>query len=188
MDALRRDINEYLYHEFGKDGEESDVTDTWPFTLTLVADEHELVVFEFHDDEPYFAVASDALDFMPQAGMTIEDLRLQHIGSMWIGSRNPVDLDTTRLGDDSVPRTLERRAAIRALGAAIVPEDRLEILEGLYLQTEARYIGLFRERDAERAFTAGLTNTPIYVAFPEASSWRRVAWAVGSWLQIQSRR
>ena len=33
MDALKRDVNGYLFLEFGVDGDESRVSEDWPFAL-----------------------------------------------------------------------------------------------------------------------------------------------------------
>jgi hypothetical protein len=183
MTNLRLELNHYLFLEFGVDGDESSVTETWPFRLQLVHEGEDLTVFEFEEDKPYFAIAGDALDFMSQAGMTVHDLLKQHRGSVWIGSRGPVDLDTSRLGETAVPPAIQRRKELELLGSQNAPGQAVEILEGLYLEAEAKYLGLFRVRGSEEVFVAGLVGAPISVPFPAASAWRRLAWGVGSWLQ-----
>ena len=184
MDDLKTEINEYLFLEFGVDGDESSVSEDWPFKLRRLAETSDLTVFEFHDDEAYFAVAGESLDFLPQAGMTIDDLLVQRSGSRWIGARDPVDLSTVRLGDPVVPSTKERRRRLEELAAENMPGEGAEILEGLFLGSEQRYLALFGTANVEEAMIVGLPDTaPIFVPFPQASPSRRLAWGVGQWLK-----
>ena len=183
MENLQRTLNEYLFHECAVEGDESLVSEAWPFKLREVGQAPGLTVFEFDDDKPYFAIAGRSLNFMPKAGMTFADFLLQNTGSNWIGARDPVDLSTSMPGDASVPSTLERRHALEALGAHALGERNVQILEGLFLRGERRYLGLFRRPDTEEAFVAGLSATPTSVTFFEAPAWRGLAWGVGAWLQ-----
>jgi len=183
MDDIRRILNEYLFHECDVEGNESLISETWPFELRAVGQVRDLTVFEFDNDEPYFALAGESLNFMPKAGMTFRDLLLQDAGAKWIGAREPVDLATTVLGDPSVPSSLERRAALEALGTQALEAKEVQILEGLYLRTERRYVGLFRRSKEEDGMIAGLSSSPTRVGFSGASAWRRLAWGVGDWLQ-----
>jgi hypothetical protein len=187
MDDLRIDLNGYLFLEFGVDGDESRVSEDWPFELHKLVETPDLTVFEFQADDAYFAVAGESLNFLPQAGMTVDDLLLQHTGANWIGARHPIDLSAVRLGDPAVPSGRDRRSHLEALAEATIPGKAVEILEGLFLCDEQRYLGLFRTSDAEGATLAGLPDTPpIIVPFPGASSWRRLAWGVGQWLRRRS--
>src|SRR4051812_724628 len=118
----KRDINLYLFYEFGMEGEEEQVAEDWPFELRNVgsirADIYESDVYEFSDDEGiYFAYELDGLTFYPAEGLSIEQLQLQEEGSRWIGRHDSIDLNTVRIGDDAVPRTPERRAAIMELAS-----------------------------------------------------------------------
>lgn len=115
--------------------------------------------------------------------MHFNDLVLQTKGSRWIGARDPVDLATSRLGDGEVPSGIERRHALQALGEATLRESPIEILEGLYLCTEKRYLGLFTALGGELAVVAGLDSLRVEVPFPTASPWRRLSWGIGAWLQ-----
>jgi hypothetical protein len=124
------------------------------------------------------------LNVLPQAGMTVDDLMLQHSGAKWIGARYPIDLSVVRLGDPTVPSGVERRRQLEALGSATVPGEAVDILEGLFLCSEQRYLALFGKSSKNEAVIAGLPDTPpIVVPFPRASSWRRLAWGVGQWLK-----
>jgi hypothetical protein len=182
VEDLRKSLNEYLFYEFGLDleADQSKLSDTWPFELREVGRADDLIVFEFEDDEPYFALAGPSLNFLPKAGMTFDDLVLQHAGSRWIGVRDPVDLTMSRPGDDAVPSGLERRRALKELGERLLPGQHVEILEGLFLRTDQRYLALFRVAGAAEAIAVGIpSSSTIAVGFPEASAWRRLAWAVG---------
>jgi hypothetical protein len=186
MDELKTIVNDYLFLEFDVDGDESRVSQDWPFELRKLVETPELTVFEFHDDQAYFALAGDALNFLPQSGMSVDDLMLQQSGAKWIGARDPVDLSEVRLGDAAVPPGSERRRHLEALGAATAPGEAVEILEGLFLLTEQRYLALFKRSGQPEAVVGGLPDAvPIAVPFPQASSWRRLAWGVGRWLQGQ---
>jgi len=183
MENLQKSLNDYLFYELDVEGDESLISETWPFNLRLIGEAPGLTVFEFDDDEPYFALAGKSLDFMTKAGMTFEDLVLQHHGASWIADRDPVDLAMSILCEPSVPSALERRRALEALGADALSGRPAEILEGLFLRRERQYLGLFGLPGESDAFVVGLSPTPINVSFPNASVWRRLAWGVGMWLQ-----
>ena len=187
MENLERELNEYLFLEFDLEGDESLISETWPFKFRLLGEVANLTVFEFDDDEPYFALAgSNSLDFMAKAGMTLDDLQLQRTGSQWIADRDPVDLQTSMPGEASVPPGLERQKALESLGERALGGSGVKVLEGLFLRAERRYLGLFGRLDEEDAFVVGLSATPLLVKFPDASVWRRLAWGVGAWLQRDS--
>lgn len=186
MDDIKTELNGYLFLEFGVDGDESRVSEEWPFELRKLAETSDLTVFEFYDDDAYFAMAGDSFNFLPQAGMTVDDLLLQHNGAKWIGARDPIDLSVVRLGDPAVPSGIERRRRLETLGAETIPGEAVDILEGLLLCSEQRYLALFGRSGGEEAMIAGLPDSPpIGVPFPRASSWRRLAWGVGQWLKRQ---
>ena len=105
MQDLRKGLNEYLFHEFGLDVEadESKVSATWPFELREVGRAADLIVFEFEDDQPYFALAGRSLNFLSKAGMTFDDLVLQDAGSRWIGARDPIHLSMSKPGTPPFP-------------------------------------------------------------------------------------
>ena len=181
VESLRRSLNEYLFYELDVDGDLSQTSESWPFDLRLLGRTPDLTVFEFDDDEPYFAVAGRSLNVLAQAGMTFEDLVLQDSGASWIDARDPVDLALSMLGESSVPSALERRRALETLGTEALSGREVEILEGLFLRRERQYLGLFGLPGEQDAVVVGLP-TLINVSFPEASVWRRLAWGVGIWL------
>ena len=53
MSELRLQMNEYLALEFSTDGTPSENV---PFALTLAHQDSDLVIFEFDEDEPFFAI------------------------------------------------------------------------------------------------------------------------------------
>ena len=186
MDDLKAELNHYLFLEFGEEGDESQVSATWPFELRELASTPDFTVFEFHDDEPYFALAGNCLNFFTQSGMTVDDLMVLNEGSRWIEVRDPISLADVKLGDPSVPSGLERSQRLQELGAVTLPGGVVEILEGLFLRREQCYLALIRRAGDDEAVIAGLPDSAsITVPFPEASSWRRLAWGVGQWLRSQ---
>jgi len=192
VEDLRRRLNEYIFYEFGLDldEDESKVSDTWPFEFREVGRAQDLIVFEFDDgDDRFFALAEPSLNFLPKGGMTFDDLVVQYCGSKWIAARNPIDLSMSMPGDEIVPSGLERRRSIEEMGARALPGREVEILEGLFLRTERQYLALFREVGATEAIVVGLpSSSTIVVGFPAASPWRRLAWAVGWWIQSSGPR
>src|SRR5262245_3096063 len=189
MDDLKTEINRYLFREFDVDGDESRVSETWPFELRKLVETADLTVIEFHDDQAYFALADDGLNFIPQAAMGVDDLMLQRSGATWLWARDPIDLSEVRLNDPTVPSSKDRRRQLESLGAATLPGRTVEILEGLFLGSNQQYLGLFRLSGRDEAIVSGLPDTlPIVVPFAGATGWRRLAWGVGWWLERQGDR
>jgi hypothetical protein len=185
--SLERTLNEYLFFEFGKgdDADEARISDTWPFALRRLDDRCGQPVFEFEDDQPYYALVQRACWFTPKAGMDLDALRRRLAGAAWIAERDPVDLATSRPGDAGVPSLLERRRTLEALGAAVFPGQPFVVREGVFLVTERRTLGLVGIAGEPDAVVVGLSQ-PILAPFPEASSACRLAWGVGRWLDLQS--
>ena len=187
MSSIERDLNEYLFLEFGLDLEEDEsrVSESWPFELRKVADLEDGPVFEFDDDhEPFFAFGG-TFNFLPKAGMDLEALVVQLRGARWMSSRDPISLEMSMPGHPSVPSGLERRRALELLGQEVLGRTSVEILEGLFLRTEQKYLGLFQAASETEAVVGGLSRR-IVVGFPEASGWRRLAWGVGQWLKEEA--
>lgn len=64
MESIERDLNAYLFLEFGMEGEETSISETWPFSLRRLGEIGVGVIFEFIDnDEPYFAISGPCLSF-----------------------------------------------------------------------------------------------------------------------------
>jgi len=96
MGSIEHDLNAYLFLEFGMEGEETSISETWPFSLRRLGEIGVRVIFEFDDDdEQYFAISGPCLDFLPKNGMTIDDLALQFVGSEWIAAQDSVSLAMT---------------------------------------------------------------------------------------------
>ncbi len=186
MDSLKRDLNKYLFYEFGMDGDESSISETWPFTLRPVGNIEGRTVLEFDDDEPFFALAGSSFNFLPKQGMSVDDLALQFVGSDWIAAQDPVSLEESRPGDDSVPSGIERRRVLAELGSHATQVPRAEVLEGLFLRSGRRYLGLFGVPNELEAVVGGL-DTPIRVGHARCSAWRRLAWGVGQWIRSERR-
>jgi hypothetical protein len=188
MMSGREMINEYLFYEFGYDlqYDPSAIADDWPFELQMVGTIHSLrewlEVFEFAaDGEIYFVLSGDTLAFYPVAEMTLEDLQLQHNGTVWIAHQDPIDLTTSRIGDDLVPSIDERRAAIEDLGASAGVSPR--IIEGLYLRNTGTYLAFIEDPRTGTGLMVGNGIEPQAVGFAQASAWRRLALGVGRMLQ-----
>lgn len=177
---IEQQLNEYLMLEFGMDEEEGQPTSSWPFKLQPIGRIQQGSgppdVFLFHDDQPYFALAVDSLDFMPQNNMTFEELKLQFQGSSWIAKNNPIDLDTTRIGYENIPNNIDRRNAVESLGKKIVPNPI--ILEGIFLIKLGIYIALVENPENQKGYFIGTNLVPNKIGWQNASPWRRLSIAV----------
>jgi hypothetical protein len=187
MGTIERDLNAYLFLEFGmeEEGEETSISETWPFSLRRLGELGVREIFEFDDaDEPYFAIGGPCLDFLPKSGMTIDDLGLQFLGYEWIAAQDPVSLAESRPGDDSIPSGIERLRVLEELGRHATGDPCAEIMSGLFLRNSRRYLGLFRVPNELEAVVGGL-DTPISVGLDRCSAARRLEWGVGQWIRSQ---
>ena len=119
--------------------------------------------------------------------MTFDDLALQYVGGDWLEAQDPVSLEESRPGDDSIPSGIERQRALEELGRNVTGDPRAEIMYGLFLRNSRRYLGLFRVPNESEAVIGGL-ETPIRVGLDECSAGRRLAWGVGQWIRSQRER
>ncbi len=180
VSTVERELNEYLFHELGAEGDASAISADWPFRLRPLGSIAGRAIFELESDgEEFFALAGTGLDVLPRRGMQVDDLALQLRGGDWIAARDPVGLEESRLGDDSVPAAVERRRALTELAADALGVSPVEILEGFYLRREQRYVALAGAPGAVDAWVVGL-GTPLRVEHAACSAWRRLAWGVGS--------
>jgi hypothetical protein len=184
----KTEINRYLFFEFGVEGEEDQVSDTWPFELRFldVVDlgDEQINVFHFtEDNDEYFVLDGNALNFQSTEGMSLEDLRALLLGSKWIGRRDPIDLNTTRIGDELVPPTPVRRAAIMEIIEKSFGKDRtVRILEGLLLRGHGQYLALVQDELSSEIFVVGSDITPYPVRLIEGLESRLLSFGVGEML------
>ena len=186
----KKDINEYLYYEFGVDSDESSISEDWPFHLHFVGiltwQGERTDFYEFTDGETdYYAQEGD---FFPKAGMTLEDISFQDLGQQWIGEQNPVDLNTVIIGDDQVPTSIERRHNIESLARIALGESAVfHVVEGLFLRKTNSYLALLETSDGGNAVVVGTELNPVTVGFPTASSYRRLSYALGKLLHDENK-
>jgi hypothetical protein len=190
IQSVRQKVNEYLIMEFGvdSDGGTRPATETWPFELTsagrIAPGPGDPDVFIFQLEEPYYALNVVTLHCYPVAGMSMENLITQFSGAGWLATQEPIDLSTSATGLLGVPSIPERREAITSLvTSAYDTETSFRILEGLYLRKTIRYYALIELTESHKTAFIGTGITPFEIGFPMASSWRRLAYAVG--LSIQ---
>jgi hypothetical protein len=167
----KAEINQYLALEFGV---EDTASDAQPFVLTelatLPSGTH---VFEFSDGETdYFVLDGASLGYLPKEGLEIQELADQEAGAAWVSSQDPVDLDTSRLGDPNVPSVLERRRVLRELAAQVTTQP--ELLEGLFLCKTRQYVALLQDSSTRRRFVVGSELPPIECPARKLSPWRVV--------------
>jgi hypothetical protein len=190
--SMRREVNAYLFFEFGFDdaADEEAVTESWPFVLESLGrldfPGRSVELFRFtDDDEVFYATGGDLFDVFRAAGMEPRDLQTEALGSRWVAEREPVDLHTARPDDPTIPRSLERRAAIGTLiqdrlSVEVVPR----ILEGIYLQKSREYLALVADPvGGSDAVLITARTPPQRVEFAGASPHRRLSIAVGRLLE-----
>jgi hypothetical protein len=181
--SIKRDLNEYLAVEWGHEGE---VGEDNPFSLhhlgSLAVHGTSSEVFEFLEDgERFFALSGRTLSYLPAGQMSLEDLRVQELGRDWLGQREPIDLGTSRIGDERVPTAVERRETIHALIAQVgLDPSTTRILEGLFLLTDGRYVALVESCDGDRVAVVDGVAAPIAAVMAGLSAWRQLAYAVGA--------
>ncbi len=183
--AIKKALNDYLYAEYGFDEDEALVSDHWPFELRplgtiqmLAGDVH---VFEFDDGtETCFGISGYSTTFYAVDGMSLDQLYLQMIGSEWIAYKEPVDLDTVRLGYDDIPSIKQRRATIEALAAQAFPSDPApRICEGLFLPATQEYIALVQSSISGDVAVVGSRIEPWPIHISTTSAWRKLAFGIG---------
>jgi hypothetical protein len=141
-------------------------------------------VYRFELEEPYFVLDIGTPHCYPVAGMTIQDLSQQFAGASWLSVREPIDLSTSATGLLGVPSIPERREAVTSLVTnSFGTEASFKILECLYLRKEMRYYALVEMTDTKKTFLISNALKPAEVPFPQASSWRRLAYGVGQCLR-----
>ena len=182
----KKELNEYLFLEFGLEGDLSSVSEDWPFQLrdfaTIRQRGEGISVYVFaSESEEYFAISPEC-NFYPVAGMTARDLQIQMDGFAWIGEREPITLETVFLGDGSVPSTKERHTVIRQLADNVLSNQKAyEILDGLYLRSTGMHVALIKRGEKEGLILSDRFE-PRRVGFPEASPWRRLSVGIGELL------
>ncbi len=190
ISAVKQKLNDYLLMEFGveSNGGTRLATDSWPFELTpagrITPGSGNPDVFIFQLEEPYYALTIGTLHCYPVAGMSVENLKMQFSGAGWLAVQEPIDLSTSATGLLGIPSIPERREAITALvTSAYDTETSFRILEGLYLRKTIRYYALVEITETHKTMMIGNGIPPLEIGFPSASSWRRLAYAVGLYLQ-----
>lgn len=181
--SLRREINEYLALEWGLEGRE--VADDAPFNLSHVADlvigTRAVALFTFEaDGDRYFATGGTHFSFSAAGEMSAEDYHFQEVGAAAIAQRDPVDLNTSRLGDPSVPPAVERRQAIHEMvQAAGLKPTEVTVKEGLFLVADGGAAALVETADGSRLAIVDGETAPVDPVMHGLSSWRQLAHTVG---------
>ncbi|MBK8478134.1 MAG: hypothetical protein IPL39_18055 [Opitutaceae bacterium] len=177
---MKRELNEYLFLEFGVEGTELQISESWPFELKevgVVEGEH---VFEFeNDDEEFLAVYGRCLRFESKDGADLELLGRQIRGSRWIGARGPVSLSTSRGEHPVVPMIPERRTKIEELACGLGRTGVPQILEGLFLEKSREYLALVELPDEEVVHVVGSSIQIPDIPKSAVSAWKVLSRAVG---------
>jgi hypothetical protein len=182
--SSQQHLNEYLYHEFGLDVEKPnrEPDSSWPFKLkrlgSIETEAGSYNVFTFDAGELHYALDGPVTQFFPVSGMSLEDVRLQLLGESWLGRQRPVGIDTSVIGDDTVPPLQERLRATQGL-ADLVSGD---VTIGLFLKSCAEYVVLARRVPDRTVFVVGSSITATEARCPDAPDYRRLTASLGDLL------
>ena len=194
----KKEINEYLFYEFGYscDYEEeenfslSDVSDDWPFRLrevgTIKRKESEHLIFQFedhgeHGDESYYVIDAEPLGYYPVSGMSIQDVQYEVDGSSWIEEQNPISLSLVIL-DDDIPGTPERRNQVKELASKYYGDVSIEIHDIIYFREKRTYLALIRPANHCRNIVLGTEVPPLEVKFNNITTSSSISHTIGMWL------
>jgi len=181
MQSVEQSLNEYLYYEFGFDVHESDKQPApdWPFRLQPVGAIHapdgRYTLFAFDANGPHYVLDGPSVQFFPTDTMGSDEVRNQLTGEWWLRQQNPVGLETSVLGDDSVPSLPDRRRAIKRLANAVPGTATI----GLFLRSSSQYLAYVKPAGDSAAVVVG-SNLPLrHASCPGTSDYRRLLATLG---------
>ena len=188
---MKRDLNQYLYYEFGVDDEnerDAKISDNWPFKLEFIGKiniKNEVItVYAFEDDnEKFFGIDGDLISYFPQGSMDLKNLKRQFLGSKWMSQFEIINLETVVLDDAHVLSTEERRNHIKNLAKKICTTKACHILEGLFLKDAQEYIALVKFEQDKNAHIIGDRIKVRNIPFDDVSPWRRLAVGIGKLIE-----
>jgi hypothetical protein len=180
----KRNINEYLFYEFGFDIEddENKISENYPYKLNSIGDfeinKEKIKVYEFTDNgRKNVVLHGKSLSTFEAQGMRLDDLYFQKLGSWWIGKSNPIDLNTSKMGYDNIPSLSIRRQEIEKLTLKVPSSEKPAVLTGLYLIDNQQYLGLFKTENNK--YIVGTEFMDKIDKFNDISSWRLLSWGIG---------
>ena len=180
---MKTELNEYLFDEFGVEGDRTQLSEAWPFVLseTAVVDgEH---YFEFEaDGDRYYAIYGSSIRMRKKEG-SLSDMKLQERGAKWIGSRGPVDLNTSRGEHPVVPLIPQRRARIEELAQQVRSGTPVKILEGLFLERTREHLALIEFAGEDFVHVVGDHVCITGIPKSSLSAWMILSRAIGHYIE-----
>ena len=179
--------NEYLFYEFGYEDEDQvdRISDTWPFSFNHV-DTFDIAgtkteVFEFKDGEDeFYLVDGFSLTFYGKGDLESKYIEMFLIGKHWIGQNDPIDLNTSKLGEPDIPKIPERKQKIEQLCLQHLGDCNCEILEGLFLKRKSQYIAIARCNKDGKTSIVGDKIVVRKIPFENLSPWKRLSIGIGN--------
>lgn len=182
-----RNYNEYLYHEFGFNGEDqlNKISDTWPFSFVHVGTFDiagtKTEVFEFNDGEDeFYLVDGSSLTFYDKGDLESKYVEMFLVGSHWIGNNDPIDLNTSKLGETDIPKIPERKQKIEQLCLQHLDDGNCQILEGLLLKKKNQYLAIVRCNKDGKFSIVGDKIVVRKIPFENLSPWKRLSIGIGN--------
>lgn len=181
-----KNYNQYLYFEFGwfDEDEESRISEDWPYKISPVAElevnRTQTKILEFQEnEETYYLVDGDSLNFYQKDGLSLKTLRMLLEGSSWIGEKDPVDLNTMDKRDPGIPSIPQRKDYLFRLWEEYFGDKKMLIHEGLYLKKTKKYVALGVHQHDQKVNVFGDGIIVRNVPFETLSASKRLSIAIG---------
>tara|TARA_B100001093_G_C26562053_1_gene899097 strand:+ start:35 stop:652 length:618 start_codon:yes stop_codon:yes gene_type:complete len=181
------DFNNYLFFEFGwfEEGDESQISEVWPYTFekldSFQIDGVKTDIYKFTEDEDYYLIDDNSLNFISSENLSINYLKLYLLGSAWIGFQKPIDLNTMDKRDPIIPSIPHRKECLKKIWTKYFDCDYI-ICEGLFLKKTQRYLGLGQRQDNKKMMVFGDGIIVRNIPFEDLSYSKRLSIGIGKLL------
>lgn len=188
---MKKELNEYLFFEFGFDLRARDIAtvrEDWPFvleevgTIEVEGNINHIFVFE-HEGTKYYGVYGPVIQYLPISEMDLTVLKWMFAGTVWLGHKEPINLEMVKLNDPAVPSSPEIREAITNLAKTLDSKRAVNVLEGLFLKSTREYLGLVQFDNDVKAHIVGNRMRIRNIPFEKASARQRIAIGIGKLLE-----
>ncbi len=101
-------------------------------------------------------------------------------GSHWIGNNDPIDLNTSKLGETDIPKIPERKQKIEQLCLQHLDNGNCQILEGLLLKKKNQYLAIVRCNKDGKFSIVGDNIVVRKIPFENLSPWKILSIGIGN--------
>ena len=179
--------NTWLYIEFGVGDKFNahECSDSWPFKLVPVGEVQlggePAKVFQFSARGlKWYLVHGKSLSVYQACNLTPKHFKRFLVGNHWLGINEPVDLNTSVLGDPAVPGTQLRKKHIQKLAQKYLPKSDLTIPEGILLKKSQEYVALVTEQHTGASHVVSNNVILKNVPYRNLNPWKRLSLGIGT--------